>query len=878
MQCSSCDQKLDDQLHCQNCDLPNKNPAEAISAPEATATAGIERELHVPPHRDSLPQSADSPHPPPDEESPSGAEAQAPEPLPQAPDIKITVSGSTVDAKGNINIIGVAQGYLDQTEQPKVEEEKSLYSLTKRRPQRAVELHHSVAVEVDQLVSQLRTTRLMFITCASREFAIEAGYAANARLGIANPEQDRVLRYADAASNNIEFRVQSLLKHLPSEGETAIVVDAYETSAETFSDSILNDKAWVNIIQADLESNHLFLVITVSPTYARKRLMHVKRNLPFAYWEIPFLRPFLEQNYPHRFEKLEADIIQQRGQGIWEEDETDFCQQIISFHDNEQLQTIVENGGPKDSEMTAATLLKGCNPVEKTVLYTAAFFPEITPLEFCRVVEALLAKRTMRVAAPTESVNRAGSSDSTQSEVPLTRIWEEEKDNIFTNWLRDASFAKDSVRVVNLSNSALREPLRRLFEKQHRFYVIDQFKALQERGIFFYPSLRLAENTTRMAVEMASFYPDEFNEGWIVELVTRLNQHFESELAGAPEGVDAMFQFLQSAQPGALNLAFARVSDIFRHMLDSPQLKGIVQNTLEHLLKRGCHKEVLWLVKHLQFTQGFDQLYWLKQLLHRSDPRTRLLTYYSLYSYLKRMGSGVYEGLTKIETWLPRPERNPSTYSQFEYFVLRLLIQYCLETVGRFDPKHYGKWPSRYPLFAIKDKEAAAECMSLLSRWLLHPGIEATLVGLRMGGTRMTLIGALLGEWTFILLGPRDPAHAVAATTAPGRREARTGVGTAGETSNGFSAATLHDLLIRQFACRTDSTQRVELLKYWNRLNQDMLKFLNSLSSTSELRKGVIWKRELIGRLITQFKSVSTGSKSAPPPVSERTSGDATLA
>jgi hypothetical protein len=850
MQCPVCGQELADEAHCQNCERQDKPSAEATIAPEPQATEDSTGELNVPPLQDSPPQSADSSDPTPEPQtpappSPAGEGAQTQEPAPPTTDIRISVSGSTVDAKGNINIIGVAQGLLDQTGQPKIEEEKSLYLLTKKRPQGPVELHQSVQAEVDTLVSQLRNTRLMFITCGSRELAIEAGCAATAGLSIANPDQDRLLRYADAAINNLEFRVQSLLEHLPKEGDTAILVDAYETSAEKFSESILNDKAWLNIIKADLESNHLFLVVTVSPKYARKRLLHVKRNSPFAYWEIPFLRLFLEQNYPDQYEKLEADITQQRTQGIWEEDETEFCQQIISYHETEQLQVVVESGGPKDPETSAATLLKGSSAVEKTVLYTAAFFPEITPLEFCRVVEALLAKRTMSVAAPTNGSNSSDATVQARTEVALSMVWEEEKDSIFTEWLRETSVTKDSVRVVSLSNSALREPLRRLFEKQHRFYVIDQFKALQERGIFFYPSLRLAENTTRIAVEMAGFYPDEFNEGWIVELVCRLSQHFESDTSAAPVGADGMFQFLQSSQPGALNLAFARVSDICCHMLGLPQLKGMVQNSLEHLMKRGYHEETLWLVKQLKFTQDFDELYWLKQLLHRADTRTRYLTYYCLYSYLKRMGSGVYEGLKKIETWLPRTERDFNTYSQFDYFVLRLLIQYSLETVGRFDSKHYGDWPSRYPLFAIKDYETADEHTSLLARWLLHPGIEATLVDLRMGGTRMTLIGALLAEWTFILLGPRDSAPA---------------------DENEFSARMLCDLLIRQFASRTDLTQRLELLAYLNRLNHDLLKFLGALSYASELRKEIAWKRNLVSRIITQFKSASTASKTTPRP------------
>ncbi|HKG23700.1 MAG TPA: hypothetical protein VKC34_17490, partial [Blastocatellia bacterium] len=209
----------------------------------------------------------------------------------------------------------------------------------------------------------------------------------------------------------------------------------------------------------------------------------------------------------------------------------------------------------------------------------------------------------------------------------------------------------------------------------------------------------------------------------------------------------------------------------------------------------------------------------------------RHLTYYYLYSYLRRMGSGVYEGLKKIEAWLPPAERH--SYSQFDYFVLRLLIQYCVESVERFNAKHYGDWPSRYPLFAtIKDLETANECTSLLAKWLLHPGINATLTGLRFVGTQMTLTGALLAEWTFILIGPREPPA----------------------DDGGEFSAELSDLLIRQFVSRTDLAQRLELLTYWNRLSNDLLKFAGNLPYASELRKELGWKRKLVGRLITKFK------------------------
>jgi hypothetical protein len=880
MQCPSCGQELADQAHCQNCDWQGKASEKETSSPEAPVIEEPAEELNTTPAQDSPLQSADSFDQKTESEPPANGEegkaAQPSQPASPAPDIKITVSGSTVDAKGNINIIGVAQGLLNQTEQSKIEEEKSLYSLTERRPQRPSELHHSVRAELGQLVSCLRTTRLMFVTCAYKKFAKDAGSAAVEGLTIADPEHDRVLRHDEALRKNVEFNVGKLLEQkLEEEGDTAILVDAHAGAAEEFSDSILRDPAWLDITKDALESKHLFLVVIISSRYAAKTLRNVKRNSQFVYWEIPFLRPFLEQNYPSQHEQLQALIIQQRAEGLWEKDETDFCQQIISYHDREQLQKVVEGGGPKDPDLLADSLLTGSSQVEKVVLYAAAFFQEITPLEFCRVVESLLAKRTIKISLPTNGARGDAALVPAQAEIPLSQIWEEEKDDIFTRLLRETSSDKESVKVVGLSDPALREPLRRFFDKRHRFYLIDQFKALQERGIFFYPSIRLAENTTQIAVEMACLYSDEFNEGWIVSLIRRLRQHFESDSSSAPDGEDAMFQFLRSSQPGALRLALARVSDIFRRMLELAQLKGMVHSSFEHLIKGGYQEDTLLLLKLLQFTPEFDALYWFKQLLHRADPRTRHLTYIYLCSYLKGMGSGVYEGLKKIETWLPHAERDPGSYSQFDNYVLRLLIQYSVETVARFNAKHYGDWPSRYPLFAIKDYETARERTSLLARWLLHPGIDATLVGLRMGGTQMTLIGALLAEWTFILLGPSEPSP-VDTQAPPGRAGAT--IGTERVADNGFSSAKLYDLLIQQFASRTDSNQRLELLKYWNRLNYDLLIFLGALSYASELRKELGWKRNLVSRLIKQFKNAATAGKTPQRPAQITSLSDSTSA
>jgi hypothetical protein len=769
----------------------------------------------------------------------------------------VSTKDTTLNAQGNNILIGQLNALLNNSEPDNKVEERALYDFTRALPTRTRGSSYKAdGLELSAIVARLKEDRLIFISCAYAEYAFDAAYEAIENLAVADPERKRIISYEGIGDKKLTFSVQKLLEHKPDvEGESAVLVDALNTSAEVFPDSILGHSAFADTIKQDLRAKNLFLVVVVNLAYVRKSDRWRQRHLNFLYWEITFLRYFLKKHFPEEHARLGEEIAGQRERGLWEKDELNFCQQVIDYHDDGRLRVVVKAGGPDDPEKTAGELLAGSGPVKKTVLYTAAFFQEITPPEFRRVVEALLDGRAPRLPP---SANGAGAGDvatRAQAEIPLSRIWEDEKDELFGELLRDIYVDKDSTTVVGLSNSSLREPLRRLFERKHRFYVIDQFKILQEQGIFFYPSLRMAENTAKIAVEMACRYPDEFSEGWVVGLIERVRQHF-TEGDGDP-----MFQFLRP-QPGALNLVFAQLSEVFRRMLEPPQVKeGMVQNSLEHFIKCGYHQETLLLINHLQFSPEFDELHWFKQLLHRANPDTRRLTYYSLYSYLKRMGSGVYEGLRKVEEWLPKPERDPGTYSPVDYFTLRLLIQYCLESISRFNPANYGAWPSRYPLFATSDSGAAAERASLLTRWLLHPGIQVTLNKLRMGSTQMTLIGALLAEWAFILLGSRGVAHPSksngSARNGPGPDDAPAEAGADAE----YSAATLFDILVINFTSGTSLPQRLELLKYLNKLNHDLIRYIGASPPMSELKAQLKWKQDLVGKLITRVKGATAANR-----------------
>lgn len=760
--------------------------------------------------------------------------------------VAINIPGET-NSNGPTTIAGVLYQINNTDQSHKVEEEKSLHDSVKQLTSRTTREYRPAEDDLQKMVASLLEDNLILISSSFAEYAFDTAWEVIESLPHSDTRYKGRIAFEDTIGKDVEFSLQKLCEQrADSEVETVLLVDALHSQAETFPASILGNCARIEAAKQDLRNSKLLLVVVINHEYA------IEKNLSqptlsyksLCYWNIPFLKPFFENVFADH-EALLAEIAIQRAGRKWEEDELSFTQQIINYYVNDKLRDVIDNGGPKDPETFAETKLKTACPVLKTVLYTATFFNEITSPEFCRVVEALLGTRTLLMDAP--DINRNGATPATSKvEVPLRRLWDEEKDELFTELLVETSTSTDSPRTVSLAEYNLAEPLRKRFEKYHRFYLIDQFRALQNTGIFFYPSLRVAKNTTQLAVELAHLYPDEFNEGWIVALVKCIRKYFAEGVSDA-DLANTMFRFLSNTQPGAFNVAFARISEVCKRFLEAPQQKSVVPNSLEYLMQTGYQHEVLLLIKQLKFNQDFDEWYWLKQLLNRGNSKTQYLTYYYIISYLKQMGPRVYDGLKKIAEWLPPTDR--STYSEFELFIFRVLIKYCLDTTDAFKEKHYGKWPSRYALFNVTDEESANTNLSLLARWLLHPGVDHTLKGLNVG-TRITLIGILLAEWSFILLGTPSVSTSKNGKEAPRR-----------ESSESWSASQTFKVLVKQFFDQLDPQQEIELLECWTELQRALFKLGDPHLLDDKEYKELKWKSAMIERLMSELRIASTTPK-----------------
>lgn len=756
----------------------------------------------------------------------------------------VNLDDSKLTAGRDINFL--LQAIVKADESHKGEEEKSLWDSVKSLSRRAKRHYSPSRAELQEMVSTLIEDQIILISSSYNEYALDAAWEVIEAMPDSSDHFNGRLAFEDTVGKCDEFSPQKLCEQRPeaeAEATVVLLVEAFDRQASTFVSSMLGHSGQFDAARQELKNRKLFLVVVVNHEYATEKLSQRNRIYKsLSYWNIPFLEPFFQTWFPDA-EQLLAALTKQRGK--WEDDESSFTQQILSYFHSDRLVETINKGGPNDPESAAETKLATACPVLKTVLYTATFFDEITSPEFCRVVEALLGSRTILMDAP--DINRNGATPATSKvEVPLRRLWDEEKDELFTELLVETSSSTDSPRTVSLAEFNLGEPLRKRFEKYHRFYLMDQFRALQHSGIFFYPSLRVAKNTTELAVELAHLYPDEFNEGWIVALVKCIRNYF-AEGASDAEQSDTMFRFLSNTQPGAFNVAFARVSEVCQRFLEAPQQKSVVPNSLEYLMQTGYQHEVLLLVKQLKFNPDFDDWHWLKQLLNQGNSKTKHLTYYYIISYLKQMGPRVYEGLKKIAEWLPPTDR--STYSEFELFIFRVLIKYCLDTTDAFKEKHYGKWPSRYALFNLADEESANTNLSLLARWLLHPGVDHTLKSLNVG-TRITLIGILLAEWSFILLGTPRVQTSKNGKEAPRR-----------ESSESWSASQTFKVLVKQFFDQLDPRQELELLKCWTELQSALFKLSNSHLLDDNEYKELKWKSALIERLISELRIASATPK-----------------
>ncbi|HSY50294.1 MAG TPA: hypothetical protein VLC46_15890 [Thermoanaerobaculia bacterium] len=650
------------------------------------------------------------------------------------------------------------------------------------------------------------TERLLLISCSDPNVSWAAACALIERLAI--DKTRRKLLNFDAVPPSVAVDVRQLYQRslgAECDLDVILVVQALADTAQPFIGSILKSGSGCSPdeIRQGLSSHRLLVVCTADS----QTISALPAEISFDHWAISSLEYLLRPRFPDRFAELASKIIAQRNNGRWSREENDLRRQVTSLK-NDELLAAIEMGGPESESDTALLVDSNQSPVHLAVLYTATFYPDLAPTEFARVLTTLLGHDKTLIS---EKVQQKGSDgtlkvEEIQREKPLFQIWGERSDAI----LRECHLitTREANRVVVFANAGRRDRLRRLFEEEYGMYVETRFIRAWNTGLIFDGSERIAADLIRLTIDMAATDPNQFGRDWLIENLDRFCTPADSESV------------------------LRRFAKLFRLLLEEPEQNAIVVAVLESLLRAGRHDYALQLVKNLRFAPGFDDLYWMKQLIDRGGDAVRTTTSVYLCNEVRRRGVSVFRELAR---WLPQPGRDPANYSPSNSAALRLMFQYCLETTERFSPENYGRRPTRFPLLA-SDAESAHDDFALLVQFLLHPGIKAVV---NASWPDPDVLALLVSRWFFILFGYGPVAEAAADDPFPPEAASR--------------------VLVEQLA---EGTRAPEL----RHLRQDILKSWEGMSDIFALAPGLLGaegrsrrqefaaKRALVKKLITEFR------------------------
>jgi hypothetical protein len=711
--------------------------------------------------------------------------------------------------------------------------------------------------ELGRYAAQLRAERILLLSCADEKVALGAAYALLDEAGVAD-ECRRSLDFQVNAQKKCD-QVPELISRR-ADGErplTAVVVEAYSNGSKQFCDWLTRVDHLASLrIRGDLSENRFVLVCLVGTAYlerAENGLRAEGKRLNFPCWKIPFLRPLLKHHFPERYAELEERLMRQRVEGKWRSDETKFCQEVRDYIEADRLPEVIEAREHGDVPAPDVPPFRNGKAVEDALLYTAAYFPDLTLHEFDEVVGLLLVGKTTTVTVKSVRTNKEGEQESFDAEVqkPLAELWGESPDEYLEACRLEEVFQSDAATAVNFSSGKLRDDVRRMFETKHRMYALRQFQVVESRGLLFHTSPRVSAGMMRLCVEMALSHPDVVGRDWLYKTVAAIGDGGTPTLK-LPQGL---------ARPEAY--AYERVAQLIRQMLEESRLEETAAGLLRQLMDTRKHEALLEIMRGLQFAPKINEFGWIKRVLDEGRDEARDAARRLLHGYIKK--SDLYSLLRSLESWLPKPEQPPEAYAPSVLAALRLVAEFCWEARANFNPADYGAWPSRHPLFAFEDAAAAEDGLRRLFNWMLNPAMQSVLesvfeeAGLTdeddFDYSPTTFVGELVVEWSFVLQGPGGAAVA-------GERAAH---------SARLDAAAVRDIMIEQVVKATDRAQRNEILLYWEEV-RDFLGFVMDRRGYLEYpldreeQKVVRWKRELVRGLIKRFRELSWQHRSAASP------------
>lgn len=696
---------------------------------------------------------------------------------------------------------------------------------------------------VEDYFLKLRSERLIFISCANDQLALQYAHAIVGRLDLTNPGQRRYLDFRRTTREKCGPSID-LLRNVSKKQELddlAVVIDAVSEPAQGFLDDLLDatDAALV-ALHSQLEGMRLFFVCIVNNEDVVARLTHndrsgsFQRESPIAHLNIPFLKPLLRRHFPNEYEDLESKIMAVRDR--WDPDDRKFRFRIEALIRSGQLKGHLSSEQPGEASVQPAELFLGDNSARDYVVYVAVHFPGLNPREFQRVVSFLLQDKTTTVTVSTTIKLEDGKVEKidVEKERSLLEIWRASMDKVHRDSQLITSPAEDARTIVDFRNHRTRQQLKEQLNLEYSAFLTTQFEHLLNNGLLFDQSVRIAKNFEQLMAEMIAADREYYGYEWICGLLTKLESR-NDDATLEPERQAELFPTLSGMTVRQTrSVIYYRLAGLIRELLNQ-QAQELVNELFEQLIRGKLHQSALELVKRLRFVPQFEEFYWLRQLIERGDKATTEKTFIYLCFYLQSTGARVYSVLDGLDEWINKDAR-PEIYSRAAEEALQLIFFYC-SSLRLLD----SSLVSTHPFFTFRDAESARLNLGLVTRSLFHPWMERSIHNLKPGLRVLASIGEFISGWVFGILRRIDERDAAV------QPQPNTGLLSPAETVR---------ILLQQVAVSSNREQQDRLVRFWKSKSIRLKGKIIDLPYGTAGRDELIARRNTLEEMIAQFVSL----------------------
>jgi hypothetical protein len=469
--------------------------------------------------------------------------------------------------------------------------------------------------------------------------------------------------------------------------------------------------------------------------------------------------PIEQSKSQRRKDQLEQDKERCREQRQKLELELQEIEAEIQSRDSAQSDSSRFDPSMADCAPSAKSLYRVGRSVEdeiiNTILYSAAFFPELNVHDFWAVTLGLLKDRKVQDTIEQITIDNGETKTiQVQKEYLLDqylRDYFEQADRLLENAGLSIRLAQGT-EIVDFSFPQLRDEVDSLFSTKatYRMVQIDRVKQF-----VFDPSIEIAGRACALLADAVAKFPKTYGADWLLALISQSESRRNVLL-------DRAAMLIYQIQLNLAPTQFQEVVITFLDRLMNVDMHGAIAIS-SRLLKLHFQKQinVMYYVKPI--------VSWLKKIINqgRDNQDRQARAYNILLKLLKQKAVQPYlsELFGLLQEWFPCLEQTPQEYLPSNEVALLLIVQYCQDSINSLNPQYYGCWPPKYSLFEWPSLESysSSRLSFIISCLLLRSGDgfaldalvqpQVTSPSTARNSSAIALISYLVAEWVAILRG-----------------------------------------------------------------------------------------------------------------------------